>query len=186
MKCGIIAATLIVFGIGYARALDITSMEGKKAKRDFEFSKTVFIRGIKLENGFLKMPLDGYKTKRYSNIKILSKSFYSKLLNCFKGKQCALSAKRKAVSVKVEKIFPLKSPLRIANVNLSFDDDIIITFGMVKSEVRGKKRQQREKTDNEIWISYPKDFEIKNEIFKRKVEKLIKREFKKFRHDSGK
>ena len=194
MKHGIIAILIIFLFVGEISALNISSMNGERGKRDFEFSKTIFIKGIEFKSGFLKMPLDGYKTKKYSNIKILSKKFYHRILNCFKGEKCEAGGEKKDVLIKVEKIFPLKSPFRIANANISFDEELIVVFGVVKeTEARGNTaeagrqkqeiRSQRSETattdSDKFWISYPKAFEITNEVFKDKLEKLIKEEFRK-------
>ena len=95
-------------------------------------------------------------------------------MNCFKDSDCleikrAKKPEKKDISLKAEKIFPLKSPLRIANAEISFDDDIIIVFGIVKDkEEKGK-----------FWISYPGHFEISDDILKNRLEKLIMTEFKK-------
>ncbi|MCK5583359.1 MAG: hypothetical protein KAI33_06190 [Elusimicrobiales bacterium] len=169
MKHGIIAILIIFLFVGEISALNISFMNGERGKRDFEFSKTIFIKGIEFKSGFLKMPLDGYKTKEYSNIKILSKGFYQKILNCFNGETCKVSTGKKDILIKVEKIFPLKSPLRVANAEMSFDAELIVVFGIVKD---------RKKKD-EIWLSYPKDFEIRDKVFKNKLEKLIKEKFSK-------
>ncbi|MEA3306412.1 MAG: hypothetical protein U9Q34_01335 [Elusimicrobiota bacterium] len=186
MKLSLLLSLIIFLNIGKICALSITSIEGKKDRRDFEFSKTMIVRGIELKNGFLKMPLDGYKKKKYSNIKILSKEFYHKILNCFNGETCESSAEKKDILIKVEKIFSLKSPLRVANANISFDEELVVVFGIVKEkEVRGRKqeaksqRSQTKTTDTDkIWIAYPKDFEIIDGGFKDNLEKLIKKEFK--------
>jgi len=167
MKYIIILSLIIFLCVGEINALNISAIKGKQNTRDFEFSKTILVNGVEFENGFLKMPLDGYKTKKYSNIKILSKDFYRKIFDCFKLKECTVNRNKKDVLTKVENIFPLKSPLRIANANVSFDDELIVVFGIVKEK----------KDENKIWISYPKDFEIKNEVFKNNLENLIKREF---------
>ncbi|MCG2725302.1 MAG: hypothetical protein L6420_03420 [Elusimicrobia bacterium] len=176
MKFSIIAFLIIFLFAGEISALSISSVnDAETAKEDcrdrknFEFSKTILIKGIEFEDGFLKMPLDGCKKKKYSNIKILSKDFYQKILDCFKIQKCVISAAKKDISLKVEKIFSLKSPLRIANANVSFDNELIVTFGIVKD---------KDKKD-EIWISYPEAFEIKDEAFKDKLEKLIKKESRK-------
>jgi hypothetical protein len=169
MRYGLIAFLIFFISVGEISSLNISSASGIKSKKDFEFSKTILIRRIEFKNGFLKMPLDSYKTKKYSNIKILTKDFYNKILNCFNIEKCAKSGERKNISIKLDKIFPLKSPLRVANANVSFDDDIIVVFGIVKEKKERKK----------IWISYPKDFEILDEVFKDNLEKLIKREFEK-------
>ena len=106
--------------------------------------------------------------------KILSKDFYDRISDCFEDSgraeiKRAKNAEKKDISLKVEKIFPLKSPLRIANAEISFDDDIIIVFGIVKDkEEKGK-----------FWISYPGHFEIMNDVLKNRLEKLIMSEFKK-------
>ena len=169
MKSLFLVFLLLLFSLVDIRALNISSMKGGGDKKDFEFSKTIFIRGIEFRNGFLKMPLDGYKKKKYSNIKILSKDFYYKISNCFEGETCAINKEKKDILIKVEKIFPLKSPLRVANAEMSFDAELIVVFGIVKD---------RKKKD-EIWLSYPKDFEIRDKVFKNKLEKLIKEKFSK-------
>ncbi len=169
MRYGLIAFLIFFISVGEISALNISSVNGIKSKKDFEFSKTILVKRIEFKNGFLKMPLDSYKTKKYSNIKILTKDFYNKILNCFNSDKCEKSGERKNISIKIEKIFSLKSPLRIANANVSFDGELIVVFGIVK------EKREKEK----IWISYPKDFEISDEVFKDNLEKLIKREFEK-------
>lgn len=167
MKCIAIVFLILFFSIGEIRALNISSVKGSQNKKDFEFSKTILVKNIEFKNGFLKMPLDGYKKKKYSNIKILSKDFYYKISNCFNIEKCAVRKEKKDILIKVEKIFPLKSPLRIANINISFDAELVVVFGIVKEK----------KDEKKIWISYPKDFEIRDEVFKNNLEKLIKKEF---------
>lgn len=174
MKFNIIALLITFLFVGNIRALNITSVNGAGNKKDFEFSKFISVKGIMIDGGFLKMPLDAYKKKRYSNIRILSKDFYDRISDCFEDSgrveiERAKKEEKKDISLKVEKIFPLKSPLRIANAEISFDEDIIIVFGIVKDkEKKGK-----------FWISYPGHFEIMNDVLKNRLEKLIMSEFKK-------
>ena len=83
MKLVSMAILIFLLLSGNIRALTITSVNGAENKKDFKLSKVISVKGLMIDGGFLKMPLDAYKKKRYSNIRILSKDFYDRILNCF-------------------------------------------------------------------------------------------------------
>ncbi|GEM_PF-1786137 len=128
-------------------------------KADFYFSGGIVVRDVTLKRGFVKMPFDRSKNRKYFNIRILAKNLHTKMVRAFRG----LSDKEKSVvpSFKVEETQKLLSRFRVANVNVSFDGELIVTFGLLKLE-RGK-----------CAVSYPKHLEITNGILKKRVEKEV-------------
>ena len=55
MRYGLIAFLIFFISVGEISALNISSVNGIKSKKDFEFSKTILVKRIEFKNGFLKI-----------------------------------------------------------------------------------------------------------------------------------
>lgn len=150
-------------------ALEVTSgtpaatANGKAA--DIVFSDSIIVKNIAFEKNAVVMPVTEYKDRIYTDVRMLSKTLYGKLEACFSKNKCAYAGKSAAPKLSVLEVKQLKSKARVANVILSFDGDLAVTFGVIK------------KYSGEIWAAYPANFEITDTAFKDLVEKKVKEGF---------
>ncbi len=167
---------LLVFALGILQAswchsLSVTAVRFDPAvkeenfkKADVEFSKSMEVKGVEIsiekDNPFVRMPLTpSKKGKGYANIRILSKRMYDLLANLNGDTSHLFKAGMPAYRISSAR--KLSSPYRIANVEVEFDDDLIVTFGLMRSESSG------------YWISYPEHFRIINRQLKREIKEAV-------------
>ena len=160
-----LALAALVSAAGQAAALEIVSAAKTKtekaAKADFVLSGPMTVKNIAFEKSAVVMPVTEYKDRTYTDIKLLSKSFYGKLEACFSKDKCSSAVKAAAPAIAVLEVKQLKSPTRVANVILSFDKDLSVTFGLIK------------KASGETFAAYPANFEVNDEAFKSLIEKKV-------------
>lgn len=141
---------------------------------DVEFSKSLAVKGIEIsvdgENPFVRMPSGTPKKARssrgretaYCDARILSRSLHDSLLSLGKNSSVAAAAgKAIEVSYKVASARKLTSPGRIANVEVEFDSELIVTLGLMRSKNGG------------YWLSYPEYFKITAAELKKELEKAV-------------
>jgi hypothetical protein len=166
-QAAILAA--LAFAALPAAALEVISAspakteKGKKA--DFVFSGSIAVRNISFERGAVVMPMTAYKDRTYTDIKLLSRSFYGKLEMCFSKNNCAGAGKALTPKLSVLEVKQLKSKTRVANVTLDFDGDLSVTFGVIK------------KFSGESFAAYPDNFEVSDEVLKSLIEKKVNEAF---------
>ena len=164
-KIKLSAFILAAFAVaaGNAAALDIVSAakteKGKKG--DFVLSGPITVKNIAFEKNAVVMPVTEYKDRTYTDIKLLSKSFYGKLEACFLKDKCAYGVKTSTPAISVLEVKQLKSPARVANVILSFDKDLSVTFGLIK------------RASGEMFAAYPANFEVNDEALKSLIENKV-------------
>lgn len=178
----------VIFALGILQAswchpLSITAVrfepaaKGEKFKKaDVEFSKSIEVKGMEVslekDNPFLRMPLspskEGIRAPRkggrgegYSNIRILSRRMHDLLLGLQSSSFKPRAWAGQPPSCKVSSARKLSSPYRIANVEVEFDGDLIVTFGLMRSKSSG------------YWVSYPESLRIINPQLKRDVKKAV-------------
>ncbi|HNW43645.1 MAG TPA: hypothetical protein PKI19_04020 [Elusimicrobiales bacterium] len=158
-------------------------------KGDFILSGLV-VKNVAYEKGAVIMPVTENKGRTYADVKLLSKGLYGKIEACFKngcaqpaaakspakagdkpeakGKALAeevkQAAKAAAVTIKVEEFKPLKSKVRVANAEVSFDGELTASLGVMVSA----------KEPGAIWIAFPDPLEFKDGSLKAKVEETVK------------
>ena len=144
--------SVFVLSVQTAVALEIISAvpvkteNGKRA--DFVFAGSVTVRGVSFDKNAVIMPVTEHKGRTYADIKILSKALYKKMEACFFKERCAAGGRVALPKISVLGAAPLRSDIRIANVFLSFDGDMSVTFGAIR------------RASGEIWASYPDNFEV--------------------------
>jgi hypothetical protein len=148
-----------------AAALEITAVApaGVKgaAKADFTLSG-VKVKGVAWENGAVVLPLTENKGKTFADIKLLSRKAYGRIEACFKA-GCAPAKAAAAPKVKVEALKPLKSPVRLANAEVSFDGELLVVAGVMASK----------KEDGTFWVAFPPELEFTDPAFKSAVESAV-------------
>ena len=187
MKKLLNAAVLCLALASGAGALEVTgtvpgSVKGA-AKGDFLLSG-LEVRGVSFEKGAVVMPVTENKGRTYADVKLLSKALYGKIENCFKNgcaKQAApaagtegkekpapreekQAAKVSVPVIKVEEFKPLKSKIRVANAEVSFDGELLVSLGVMASS----------KEPGTFWIAFPDTLEFKDGALKAAVEKAVK------------
>jgi hypothetical protein len=149
-----------------ASALEITAVSTASANGvlsgDFTFS-ALTVKGVTYEKGAVIMPVTENKGKTYSDVKLLSKTLYGKLEACFKA-GCAKHAKSQAAPrVKIAALKPLKSKVRVANAELSFDEELLVVAGVMVSA----------KEPGTYWVAFPGTLAFPDAAFKSAVESAV-------------
>ena len=166
----VVTLAVILSPVLNSAALELISASPVKTEKgkiaDFVFSGSVTVRGIAFEKGAIVMPVTENKGREYTDIKLLSKTFYAKLEACFLKNKCAAGGPFLMPKLSVSEVRKLKSPKRVANVSLAFDGDLVVTFGVIK------------KASGELWAAYPDNFEVQNEELKGLIEKKVAEGFR--------
>lgn len=149
-----------------ASALEITAVSTASASGglsgDFTFS-ALAVKGVTYEKGAVIMPVTENKGKTYSDVKLLSKSLYGKMEACFKG-ACAKPLKASASpKVKITALKPLKSKVRVANADVSFDEELLVVAGVMVSA----------KEPGTYWVAFPETLTFPDAAFKSAVESAV-------------
>lgn len=149
-----------------ASALEVSSVSTASANGvlsgDFTFSGFA-VKGITYEKGAVIMPVTESKGRTYSDVKLLSKNLYVKIEACFKA-GCARSAKAAASpKVKVAALRPLKSKVRVANADVSFDGELLVVAGVMASA----------KEPGTYWVAFPETLAFADAAFKSAVESSV-------------
>lgn len=164
-------------------SLDITSFETKEClpsdlrkksieksncrRSDVVFSHSFIVKNIKFvktpAGDYIQMPLTIRKydkeTKKYSNIKIISPILYNELMNAFGGKNSAQD-KPDEIQAEVTSVRSLNSDIRVANVDINFDDQLLVTFGVIsKSKF--------------FEVSVPQNFSFRSKKLRNKITNLV-------------
>lgn len=160
------AAGLALLPAAPAGAVEITraDLSGRPAslKADMVFSGALSVKNISFTKAAVVMPLTEYKGRTYADIKLLSKDLYLKLEACFSGGGCASKAKAPVPAVRVERIRLLRSGTRVANAEVSFDGELKVVLGIMKSRYGGE------------WVAYPPDFRVNDAALKSAIAKAVK------------
>lgn len=161
----LVSALLLCLAAQAAAALEITGVkpaEIKDAPRgDFSFGPLT-VKSVAWEQGAVVLPLTESGARSYANIKLLTRSVYSKLEACFKNGCVAAKAPGRPV-VKVEALKPLKSPARVANADISFDGELLVVAGVMASR----------KEEGAFWVAFPPDLTFTDPAFKSAVESAV-------------
>ena len=149
-----------------ASALEITAVSTASANGvlsgDFTFS-ALGVKGVTYEKGAVIMPVTENKGKTYSDVKLLSKGLYGKIEACFKA-ACAKPAKAPASpKIKIAALRPLKSRVRVANAELSFDGELLVIAGVMVSS----------KEPGTFWVAFPDTLAFPDAAFKGAVESAV-------------
>jgi hypothetical protein len=148
-----------------AAALEIsgvTPAEVKGApKADFAFS-ALTLKNVAWEKGAVVMPVTDNKGKKYTDIKLLSKGLYARFEACFKN-GCAPAKPGAAPKLKLSAPKALKSPARVANVEITFDGELLVVAGVMASK----------KEEGAFWVAFPGDLQFTDPAFKSAVESAV-------------
>ncbi len=149
-----------------ASALEITAVSTASVNGVLsgEFTFSAFsVKGVTFEKGAVIMPVTENKGKTYSDVKLLSKSLYGKLETCFKTR-CAKPAKAPASpKIKITALRPLKSKVRVANAEISFDGELLAVAGVMISA----------KEPGTYWVAFPDSLTFPDAAFKGAVESAV-------------
>jgi len=120
------------------------------------------VHGVAWQNGAVVLPATVYKDRTYQDVKVLSRSLYGKLEACFRN-GCAPSRTAAAPKVKVAGFKPLKSPVRVANAEVTFDGELSVTAGLMASK----------KEPGAFWVSFPASVSFRDPAFKSAAESAV-------------
>lgn len=160
----LVSAVLLCLAAQAAGALQIAAVKPAQVKgaAAAEFSFGPFaVAGIGWEGGAVVMPATENKGRKYTDIKLLSKVLYGRLEACFRnGCAPARAARPKA---RVEAIKPLKSPVRVANAEISIDGELLVTAGVMASK----------KEEGAFWVAFPAALVFTDGAFKSALESAV-------------
>jgi len=166
-----------------AFALEITNLKptecvGKICQSaNVTFSNVITIYDVKYvkteDNSHLIMPLTSGRAKnQYSNVRIESKTLHDKLIDAFQNRKIE-KKDILPIDVRVLSARKLLSDFRIANVNILFDGELLVTFGLLRLTTINYRTKTPTISE---FVSIPKNFKFQSPIFENKIKKLIKRE----------
>lgn len=185
MKNALKLAAVLLALAQCASALEVSAPVSVKgaAKADFDLSG-ITLKGVTWEKGAVVLPVTENKGRTYSDVKLNSKGLYAKLEACFK-KGCpakeaapakaevardtaAVSAAVKAAApkmpvLKIEDFKLLKSKVRLANAEVSFDGELVVVMGVMASA----------KEEGTFWVAFPDSVEFRDPAFKAAVESFV-------------
>lgn len=159
------SAVLLCLAAQAAGALQIAAVKPPQAKgaAAAEFSFGPFaVAGIGWEGGAVVMPVTETKGRKYTDIRLLSKALYGRLETCFKN-GCAPVRTAARPKAKVEALKPLKSPVRVANAEISMDGELLVTAGVMVSK----------KEEGAFWVAFPPALVFTDGAFKSAVESAV-------------
>lgn len=149
-----------------AGALEITAVSTEAikgaSKADFTFG-AITVKAIAYEKGAVVMPFTENKGKTYTDIKLLSKGLYAKIEGCFKSGFKKPSKAPAAPVIKLEPFKPLKSPVRVANAEITFDGELLVVAGVMVSK----------KEEGAFWVAFPPGLDFPDGAFKSSVESAV-------------
>lgn len=160
----LVSAVLLCLAAQAAGALQIAAVKPPQVKgapaAEFSFGPFA-VAGIGWEGGAVVMPATENKGRKYTDIKLLSKGLYGRLEACFRS-GCA-PAKAARPKARVESLKPLKSPVRVANAEISIDGELLVTAGVMASK----------KEEGAFWVAFPPALVFTDGAFKSAVESAV-------------
>jgi hypothetical protein len=146
-----------------AFALEVTGVKPAGAKgaalADFSFG-AVAVSSVSWRGGAVVMPATEVNGRTYSDIKLLNRAFYARIEACFR-RGCVRPAKPpKDPSFKVLALKPLRSKVRVANAQVSFDGDLLVVAGVMASR----------REPGTFWVAFPPELSFSSPSFKSAVE----------------
>jgi hypothetical protein len=161
----LVSALLLCLAAQAAGALQVAAVKPAQVKgaAAAEFSFGPFaVAGITWEGGAVVLPATENKGRTYIDIRLLSKALYGRLETCFKN-GCAPAKGGPAPKAKVESVKPLKSPVRVANAEISIDGELLVTAGVMASK----------KEEGAFWVAFPPALVFTDGAFKSAVESAV-------------
>lgn len=146
-----------------AGALEVTGVSPVAVKgaasADLSFGP-VAVSSVSYRGGAVVMPATEVNGRTYSDIKLLNRAFYARIEACFKRGFVKPAGPPKAPSFKVLSVKPLRSRVRVANAQISFDGDLLVVAGVMAS-----KREP-----GTFWVAFPPELSFSSPSFKSAVE----------------
>lgn len=149
-----------------AGALEVTGFSAAGAKgaplADLSFGP-VAVSSVSWRGGAVVMPATEVNGRTYSDIKLLSRAAYARIEACFKRGFVKPARPPKDPSFKVLSVKPLRSRVRVANAQVSFDEDLLVVAGVMAS-----KREP-----GTFWVAFPPELSFSSPSFKSAVESAV-------------
>jgi hypothetical protein len=149
----------------HAAALEITALD--RSSGVVEFSEKIEITSVRFSTdafgGAVALPISNSRDGReFANIRIMNKNLYGKMMTNA-DRPCAEDCQYPAV--KVISARKLKPSARIANVEISFDGELAVTFGLLKARTKSGGVSYRMLT--------PDNFKFKFSALRKSVRELV-------------
>ena len=125
----------------------------------------LIVRKIQWEDGALMMPVTVSNDRSYHDVKLISRDLYLKMEDCFiNGCREATPADRPTLPlVKVEAIKKLNSKFRVSNIEISFDNAITVSVGIMAENY----------PDGTYWLSYPQSIDFASPLLKEQTDNVV-------------
>jgi len=149
-----------------AFALEVTAVSTVPVKgaalADFTFGPLT-VKNIAWEGGAVVLPVTDNKGRKYTDVKLLSKSLYGKIEACFKDGFTKPAKAPAMPKVKVDSFRVHKSKARVASAEISFDGELLAVAGVMASR----------KEEGAFWVAFPPDLDFPDRAFKSAVESAV-------------
>jgi len=125
----------------------------------------LIVRKVIWEDGAVIMPVTVASERIYQDVKLVSRELYLKMENCFINgcPEYSESLVPPMPRVKFESLKKLNSKVRVSNIDVSFDDSIIVTIGVMASNYQ----------EGSFWLSYPQSIDFSNPALKQETERVV-------------
>lgn len=107
----------------------------------------VIVRKVLWEDGAVMMPVTVSNDRSYNDVKLISRDLYRKMEDCFVNgcRESGTTDNPPMPVVRVEAIRKLNSKIRVSNIEISFDNAITVSVGIMAQNY----------PDGTFWLSYP-------------------------------
>ena len=144
-------------------AIEPGSLQSNK-QADMNLSGLI-VRKVQWEDGALMMPVTVSNDRSYHDVKLISRDLYLKMEDCFiNGCRESSSDDRPALPpVKVEAIKKLNSKFRVTNIEISFDNAITVSVGIMAENY----------PNGTYWLSYPQSIDFSSPLLKEQTDNVV-------------
>ncbi len=166
MRSRVSALLLAALLAAPASALEVTGVSPAGAKgadlADFSFGP-VAVSSVSWRGGAVVMPATEVNGRTYSDIKLLNRAFYARIEACFRRGFVRPARPPRATVFKVLSVRPLRSRVRVANAQVSFDGDLLVVAGIMVSK----------KEPGAFWVAFPPELSFSSPSLRSAVESAV-------------
>ena len=129
----------------------------------------LILRKVQWEDGALMMPVTVSNDRSYNDVKLISRDLYLKMEDCFINgcREASPSDNPTLPAVKIEAIKKLNSKFRVTNIEISFDNAITVSVGIMADNY----------PDGTFWLSYPQSIGFSSRILQEHTDNVVFKAF---------
>ncbi|MCR4819859.1 MAG: hypothetical protein K5838_01900 [Elusimicrobiales bacterium] len=144
-------------------AIEPGSLQSNK-QADMNLSGLI-VRKVQWEDGALMMPVTVSNDRSYHDVKLISRDLYLKMEDCFINgcREASPNDNPTLPLVKVEAIKKLNSKFRVTNIEISFDNAITVSVGIMAENY----------PNGTYWLSYPQSIDFSSPLLKEQTDNVV-------------